>query len=450
MEQIYTRISVDAWEEYAQLMSRFMNSSFYFQYSHHLSAVGNDYSALFGMFHRIHVLKRSKVTILVTGGSLTAGNSCYDETPFDSFKLCCWVNRFAHWLQLAYPDIRISVINTANGGTTSPAAIPTISYQIAELKPDLVIWDHSVNDCCESTGVAKTPDGMLGALEAYRLAIRKVDPTIGLVYFMSMRWSRCEKLHELIDLASRSSNSMFVSSILAMRVTSIFSNQLYDDISAFDVDKNHPNALGHTYLSTVMIHAWTRSFRRYLDLGMPKSLLHLSGDTFSSPAMLTNFETCATPKSFYSAFNAPADNYPAPPESQDWPMFEDRPGKPGWISTTNTSWIEFKLDFGTTPKVIITFLRSYEKMGSIILSMNGISIKLSGLYADPNVKVSQNAIYTISVPVGSKVTQVGAGEHGMNSFGITPESQGVLRFQVDPGTSKNGWSKFKIVSIIAC
>ena len=45
--------------------------------------------------------------------------------------------------------------------------------------------------------------------------------------------------------------------------------------------------------------------------------------------------------------------------SGDWRLYEDRPGKPGWIATTPNATLEFPLRFGGLPRATLAYTQGY-------------------------------------------------------------------------------------------
>lgn len=68
-----------------------------------------------------------------------------------------------------------------------------------------------------------------------------------------------------------------------------------------------------------------------------------------------------------------------------WELREDRKDKAGWISSLKNSIIEFDVIFGSSnPRLIVGYLKSYEKMGKVTVSFpslsgNGKDVELDGL-----------------------------------------------------------------------
>jgi hypothetical protein len=73
---------------------------------------------------------------------------------------------------------------------------------------------------------------------------------------------------------------------------------------------------------------------------------------------------CKRPSTYFSGLalfgNASAYAASGITTKGDWRLFEDREGKPGWISTVFGSTITFPVTFGPNPRLMITYLRSYE------------------------------------------------------------------------------------------
>ena len=55
--------------------------------------------------------------------------------------------------------------------------------------------------------------------------------------------------------------------------------------------------------------------------------------------------------------------------SGDWRLLEDRPGKPGWVTTVAGAAIEFELTFGQSPRVVVVYEVGYEGFGDATISL---------------------------------------------------------------------------------
>ena len=126
----------------------------------------------------------------------------------------------------------------------------------------------------------------------------------------------------------------------------------------------------------------------------------------------------------------------------NWSLYEDRPGKPGWISTEKNSTLNVQVKTGEQPRVIIGFLRSYENVGNVHLSVQpGIEKKmvLRGIHKE---KTSQ--IYPLMLGIymagRGRIQEMGLG----GGWIVKPYSNVTLTFV----TLED--KKFKIEYIISC
>ena len=127
----------------------------------------------------------------------------------------------------------------------------------------------------------------------------------------------------------------------------------------------------------------------------------------------------------------------------DWKLYEDRVGKPGWISEKKGSVLEMRLKFGKEPHMIIGFLQSYEGLGRAILSFPGSekkkSMKLEGIHQalDSQISIISLRLY-------------GWGKLGLQDMGlgggwfVEPYAEMKVRFE----NIEN--KKFKIEYVISC
>lgn len=147
--------------------------------------------------------------------------------------------------------------------------------------------------------------------------------------------------------------------------------------------------------------------------------------------------------------------------SGDWRLFEDRVGKPGWIAQERGATLGFDLTFGNSPRVVISFLRSYEQLGAVTIGFAAAGSEGDGLSAIAGAKYSIDGIWpqgTMPPGDGGRVSQVHSlalnvqqaqvqqrhGDAAMVGFGILPFSQRRLLIQLE----RTG--KFKILSVVSC
>jgi len=108
----------------------------------------------------------------------------------------------------------------------------------------------------------------------------------------------------------------------------------------------------------------------------------LPSKTMFDKEKLKDFEVC-NPISYYDAnemFNNKNKNDQIGKLgegiiSKGWELREDRRGKAGWISSKRGNIIEFNVTFGTNPRLIVGFLKSYEKIGDATMTFPNINSK---------------------------------------------------------------------------
>ena len=87
--------------------------------------------------------------------------------------------------------------------------------------------------------------------------------------------------------------------------------------------------------------------------------------------VLDQWPVCIQPLVTYIADEAYRSTVANHIMSKGWDLMEDVPGKPGWISTKAHSMISFPLVFGPHPALALTYLSSYEGVGSAVVSLEG-------------------------------------------------------------------------------
>ena len=137
-----------------------------------------------------------------------------------------------------------------------------------------------------------------------------------------------------------------------------------------------------------LIHTALHSWIPYHQGHMPH---HISKNEYWN-----RYQTCSQPISFYSArshFNASnffhGDKHDSGVRvtSGNWTLYEDKVGKPGWITTgPKGSTIEFDVKFGNGARLVIGYLKSYEGLGKVevmttlstdIVELNGLDVRQS-------------------------------------------------------------------------
>ena len=147
--------------------------------------------------------------------------------------------------------------------------------------------------------------------------------------------------------------------------------------------------------------------------------------------------------------------------SGDWRLFEDRKGKPGWIAQERGATLGFDLTFGNSPRVVISFLRSYEKLGAVKIgfaadgaqgdrlnTVDGAQYSIDGIWPQGTMppgdggRVSQ--VHSLALNVQQAEVQQRHGDAAMVGFSIQPFSQRRLLITLE----RSG--KFKLLSVVSC
>ena len=156
------------------------------------------------------------------------------------------------------------------------------------------------------------------------------------------------------------------------------------------------------------------------------------------PKFAKRLPVCNTPMSRYSAFAAE----PRPMPGSTCRRFEDKPGKPGYICK-GEEFMEFELKFGKIPRLVISYLQSYEAIGDAVLSMNGREAILGGYHDGKTSQTHVAFIYASHQDMQNDMA--GRGNIGLQGFDIQPETVHTLRIH-----SSHQNKKIKIISVITC
>lgn len=138
----------------------------------------------------------------------------------------------------------------------------------------------------------------------------------------------------------------------------------------------------------------------------------------------------------------------------EWRLYEDRPGKPGWISSgPNGSTITFDVTFGARPRLTLSWMLGYAGLGRVAVGFVGArhagKFKVIEGMREDGVRVSQAAVLDMDVGHLNHGSRLDL-PYGIAGWGIKPHAN--ERFQVqllcEPNTMHCG--KFKLLGIRAC
>ena len=387
-----------------------------------------------------------QLKVLALGGSETAGVGCAEGDR--KLKACAWPARLASALGELLPDTSISIVNFATGGTTSSAALPALPHWLALTDPGspvLLLVDYSVND-----NVLDGAD-LLARYETLLLATQRLRPGAVVVFMNACAMERCNAFNEFVKRIGQwhhvpvISYPDFIASI-AMAFREPQASLRYWGEGFVP----HPPWFIHQALADTATACFKEALQTFAcdsTFAQTEQLFH--PQLISQPESLSKVGICDMPTSYYSATDAFHNSTLQTPVGVDWELVEDRVGKPGWISLSSNAQISFLLTFGAHPRLIVSFLRSYENLGNALLFFDDLPDKiviLDGLVAAQDERYSQ--YFAINFEVDrTDCFQQEHGDSGCYGFGIRPFSSHVLKIHAQ---ARGDIFKFKIVSIVAC
>jgi lysophospholipase L1-like esterase len=398
---------------------------------------------------KLHNKKR--VDVLVVGGSETAGIECDDKFLRGSARECAWPARLKLHLLRIFPETRVQVRNIASGGTTITAGLAALGAWLrSESPPDVLLVDYIVNDAFE---VQVGQDGqnwplLTAAYERFIHAARSISPSTEIVFVNTCTLEICQDVDRMINAVAARYSVPVVSMHALTFLERILTNNVASGSTFWDVDGTHPPFYVHKLIADIV--ASCLQHRRDPDCNS------LRPDTIVSRRHYDSVSVCERP---LSSFTAGARLHLADAVdvvSNGWRLFEDRPGKPGWISESPNATISFPLRFGPSPRIVISYLKSYNGMSNAriwIDDRQGEPAIVRGRYDGTDARVSQTAVHIIHAGMTTYIPRLGL--DGVIGWGLEPHSQHVLHFAVDTINEDltrpiNGAFKFKILSVYSC
>ena len=346
------------------------------------------------LFHSLFkkLERGEEAVMLVLGGSMLAGIGC---TPGWNWK-CAYPSRLAKmWPTLEGQHApKLRVISRARGGTTTASTLPFLEYLLAldesGSAPDLILVDFSVNDARESqdwtVDIGKEAaaaasftrgDRVFAATEAFlRFALRKGSSALLVV---ESQYYEPESLD-----AHRAAASLYGVPFLAYGdclVPPIVDAVAWGPPNSAVINWAHPPAATHQRIAVAaaayiagLAHA-LRGRNIENDRDSKHFQSRLDAPPLAPPTLANTFRVCDAALSTYDAKRASAANLTSAKGPRvlrgKWVLAEDRPGKPGWISTTPGSIASFHVRFGPSPRLVVVYTRSYQSFGDVLLSVPG-------------------------------------------------------------------------------
>jgi hypothetical protein len=390
---------------------------------------------------------------------MTAGVECSNNGTVPVMT-CAWSGRFVTWLRAEFPEAKIVFENRARSGTQTEVALGGITamLKIEEAEDwDLIFTDYSVNDFIHLNVITKvgagSPEDRLSILnEKLILTLKALAPTALHVNIISS-CPACLS-HLLLQRAVSVTYAFHSVSLidLAGRCFGPLKTLLLCNWDA----ATHPNATIHQEFADVV----ASHFKRHFSFSKSGTLKPFGGNvaqdvniSFWGKEVLDKVPVCWRPRITFDAyllFKIKREKVLTPTRTSSWDLVEDRPGKPGWITSTNGAVLEFPLMFGSSPMMSVTYLKSYEGLGDAEIRLNGQTWKLKGLWDDPaheRLSVSETVVFHVSRTPSASYGKVKDLLYGVAAFGVRPYQKIPVQFVFH---SQRKHSKFKIISVVAC
>lgn len=236
-------------------------------------------------------------------------------------------------------------------------------------------------------------------------------------------------------------------------------------------DGKHPDGRGHQLVADALgalLDSWwkdetlirlSREHRRAVGRPTPAAtppLVRLPAP-FTDRALLAQHSVCVQPTSFFSA--AALATIPPPHanvtiESGGWRLYEDRPGKPGWISDgPNNTAIEFTVRFGLAPRLTFLWTLGYEGFARAAVRFNSDRnrhrVKVIEAVRSDGLKVTQAAVLDMDVGHmhhGSRLDL----SYGVAGWAIKPFATERFRVEMLCNEGSSSCGKFKVLAVRAC
>lgn len=405
--------------------------------------IAGDYSRFINMYDKLSA--GGTVRILVLGGSMTAGVRCAQfvkDGQKVTGKSCAWPARFHASLASRFPTATVEMLNIAQGGTTTSVILAGIGMVLRGMQdegsmPDAVIIDTLVNDASEAKrwddagNTSFSTDQIISlSYESLIRSLHELVPNAAVLSFMSGCPNCASKRDSQLSVATfydlpRLDYSDFRSK----------HQNMTDLWKMFDSDVNHPSWETHQMIADVVANVLGRAWASGRRPSVPEK--PFSKQTLAKQEDVAMFQPCLNVLSGYSARQAFDGTGAQPKITNGWRLFEDRPGKPGWIADSKSATINFHVRFGIRPRLAVVYLRSYEGMGNARLKIGNSGSVLDGLWSsDFKLNVSQ-----------SYVSWYNAGARGekWGQPGFNVPSGAELDLEV---TALGG--KFKILQVMSC
>jgi hypothetical protein len=371
-----------------------------------LGSVPGDVSRMQALVEK---LARGEAVYIVTfGNSFTIGHACAENEDQDQ-KECSWPNRARRWMEAAFPNSDIVWENRGESGTSTKSHLSMIGAYAHSLRqhPDLVILNSYLTDVMFTSQApvyekmiltikSLFPKAQLLLIEDYFSFASLDDPRRGMQELRRkiarhyqiplLDYGAMVQSHnrEDPDGPDRFWPSMNPGMTGPGNQFTLIGSEWLGFVPHQRVTKStccpsvHPPWTVHQYYADAVAN---RILGMLGDVCTRRNIAVSTGlepdlpKPFSNKRELEQVAVCTVPLSSYSArdqlITATAiPNGQSPILGGDWRLFEDKAGRPGWISTKKNSTISFQVRFGDPPSLLITHLKSYEGFGKAELKVS--------------------------------------------------------------------------------
>ena len=435
--------------------------------------------------------------VVALGGSMTAGTHCTRGSPNTD---CAFPARLGRrWRSAVEPRPQVVVSNRATGGMHSLAALAQLEQLVIELDgdtdgaPDLLLVDFSANDwTLEMPGWAERAK----ATEALLRQLRSAHPHLAVILMLTAVQGTPGTTLAATSCLRPLGNHSGVAQIASHYgfPTAAYLDALDCPVSTAGCRQCQPPAWFHLYKGQTTVASMTpgssQSFlglhpgaktheliasfvdswwRRYVSKLRERSAQltaaqkkraaqskdgALSRGYLPPPALPSVLDADVLMSHYSSCRPLVVHNAKVPRNNTaeasnrgsvangTWHLSEDRPGKPGWISSgAPGATLTFPVAFGAEPRLWMIYEKGYDGFGTADLIVGKVkwskALAVSGKRTD-GLNVTQ-----------AEVLHLSSGEWGMLGtccFDVVPHSNTTLRLRSTSG----GGLKFKVRSVLSC
>ena len=437
------------------------------------------------------IARGEPITVLTLGNSFTRGHGC-GETVFEDEMECSWPARFERWWQSYFmPNAASTFVHHAEHGATSVIALQRLAVVISGLPqpPDLILLDFLVTDVV-------TPDQSIGTI-GYESLIRTTIELVPHAQIMLLE-AGCRNcvnsqyvLHRRRQIAQRYDIPVVDYAAMVefhnrrgpvekrdkgpdllwptqdpdldgpyVKVGAEWPNfqPILNTTKTACCPNNHPPWPVHQYVSDSFAYAFMELLKGKeggCNLDDEKDPIGMS---FHSQKDLAKYPSCTRPLVWHDSLASQNRSDIAPKTLQGkWRLFEDKPGRPGWITTELGSTISFPIRFSRVrPVLAITYLRSYANLGVAQVKFTAHSGKSNYVTLDgrwsKNFSLPDTAFF-IDRPDGKSGNLLGDAleSDGYELYGWGNEKKDTLvveEYSID--ITLIAGEKFKITQVISC